>query len=42
MCMGEYIKVYPSTDWMRDKLYKNLISSISSSSLIGQIINNRG
>lgn len=37
-CMGGYVRVYPSTDWTRDRLYKTLLKSVSSITLIGELV----
>lgn len=34
--MGGYIRIYPSTDWAREKLYKTLLKSASVITLIGE------
>ena len=33
--MGGYVRIYPSIDWARDKLYKTLLKSASAVTLIG-------
>ena len=34
-CMGGYARIYPSTDWTREKLYKTLLKAASVVTLIG-------
>lgn len=33
--MGGYIRVYPSTDWAKEKLYKALLKSASTITIMG-------
>lgn len=33
--MGGYVRIYPSTDWARDKLYKTLLKSAATITVIG-------
>ncbi len=35
--MGGYVRIYPSTDWARDTLYKTLLKAASAVTLIGTV-----
>lgn len=36
--MGEYVRIFPTTDWDRAKVYDNLMQSASKISLLGKSI----
>lgn len=38
--MGDYVRIYPSTDWTKAKLYDTLIQSANKVSLVGTHIYN--
>ena len=34
--MGDYVRIYPSTDWTKAKVYDTLIKSANKVSLVGE------
>lgn len=36
--MGGYVRIYPSSDCVRDKLYKTLLKSTSAITIIGKLV----
>jgi hypothetical protein len=34
--MGEYVRIYPTTDWTKAKVYEALIKSANKVSLVGK------
>jgi 3'-phosphoadenosine 5'-phosphosulfate sulfotransferase (PAPS reductase)/FAD synthetase len=34
--MGEYMRIYPTTDWTKAKVYETLIKSANKVSLVGK------
>ena len=35
--MGDYVRIYPTTDWTKAKLYDTLIKSANKVSLVGKL-----
>ena len=37
--MGDYVRIYPTTDWTKAKVYNTLIKSANKVSLVGKQLN---
>lgn len=37
--MGDYVRIYPTTDWTKAKIYDTLIKSANKVSLVGKQLN---
>ena len=36
--MGDYVRIYPTTDWAKAKVYDTLLKSANKVSLVGKLV----